>query len=79
MTRVAMVAPASPSRPMNRTVAMEDMPMLTTLLPMRMVDSRASYLSARARVVSARLSPITAMVLSRVRLREEKAVSVAEK
>ena len=42
MTMVDHVAPMSPIARTKRTVAMAEAPMLTMLLPMRMVDSMAS-------------------------------------
>ena len=79
MTMVETVAPMSGIRRTKSRVEMEDMAMFTTLLPTRMLLSSWSYFSARLSASAALLLPFSAMVRSRVRFREEKAVSVAEK
>ena len=78
-TAVATVAPPSPIRWMNSSVQREERAMLTMLLPMRMEVSILSYCSDREQAKVALLSPFSARTRRRVRFREEKAVSVAEK
>ena len=63
----------------HSTVATVVAVMLTMLLPMRMVERSLSYSSASARVLAARRLPLSARVRRRMRFREVKAVSVAEK
>jgi len=53
--------------------------MLTTLLPIRIVESILSKFSDSLSTSCAFLLPFSAMFLTRIRLRDEKAVSVAEK
>ena len=49
------------------------------LFPTRMVDSRRSYWADRDITSCARLSPSSAIFFRRIRLKDENAVSVAEK
>ena len=63
----------------NSTAPMVVATLLTMLLPMRRVESSRSKSAARARVRAARLSPSSARVFRRMRFRDVKAVSVAEK
>ena len=70
---------SSPTQRMNNTVATDAEAMFTILLPIRMVDSNLSYWSESRRTNAARLSPFSARLLTRMRLREENAVSVEEK
>ena len=80
ITAVATTAPFCRCSPtVKNRVDREDAVRLTMLLPTRMVDSRLSYLSTSARARAARRSPASALLLRRMRLREVKAVSVAEK
>ena len=78
-TTVEREAPASPKRWTKSSVPREAVAMFTILLPMRMVEIRRSYWPWRCRASSARRSPCSARVLILAVLREEKAVSVAEK
>ena len=64
---------------MNITVPMDDTAMLTMLFPISRVDRSLSKSFARESTSPARLSPRSASALSRARLRDENAVSVAEK
>ena len=70
---------SSPAQRINNTVATDADAILTMLLPMRMVDSNLSYWSESRSTKAARLSPFSARLLTRMRLREEKAVYVEEK
>ena len=80
ITAVAITAPLRRFSPtVKNRVDREDAVRLTMLLPTRMVDSRLSYLSTSSRALAARRLPASALLLSRMRFREVKAVSVAEK
>ena len=78
-TTVEIVAPLFPYNSTKSTVPSDATRMLTILFPMRMVDKSLSYLSQRCSESTARRLPFSAIVRSLVRLRDEKAVSVAEK
>lgn len=79
MTTVDTLTPEGPIRLTNRVVAREAAAILTILLPMSMVDSSWSYRSDKRSARRARLLPFDARFFNRMELREEKAVSVAEK
>ena len=79
-TAAEMAGPRSaPASLMNSTAPMVVAALLTMLFPIRMVDRSLSYWSAISRVLAARASPSSARLFSRIRFREVKAVSVAEK
>ena len=66
-TMVETVAPrSSPRALVKSTVAMEAAPMLTILLPMRMVESSLSYCSDMASTRAAALSPSSARLFKRI-------------
>ena len=80
VTIVETVAPESPPRSLIKsTVARELSPMLTMLLPTRIVESSLSKFSSSFNTSSARLSPFSAIFFMRMRFSEVKEVSVAEK
>ena len=72
--------PASPPKIfMNITVPNDDAAMFTILFPINIVDINLSYLSDNSIARFAFLSPFSAIALSFVLFKDEKAVSVAEK
>ena len=80
VTIVETLAPfASPSIFTNKIVASEDDKIFTILFPIRIVDKRLSYFSSNSSTRAARLFPLSAIFFMRIRFRDKKAVSVAEK
>ena len=80
MPKVAMAGPlVGPHRAVAATVASEALAMFTMLLPIRMVEMVLSKSSATFRAVFARLLPSSALLRMRILLKEEMAVSLAEK
>ena len=80
VTIVETLAPfASPSIFTNKIVASEDDKIFTILFPIRIVDKRLSYFSSSSSTRAARLFPLSAIFFMRIRFRDKKAVSVAEK
>ncbi len=79
-TRVDSDAPSSsPTSRVNKTALREAAAIFTILLPIRIVESSLSYCSASACMRAAEASPSSARLFTRIMLREEKAVSDAEK
>ena len=80
MTMVATLGPcSSPNNFTKSKVATDAQAMFTILLPIKMVERRLSKFSSKSKTSLAFLSPFSARFLTRMRFREEKAVSVAEK
>ena len=69
----------APRSLIKSTVARELSPMLTMLLPTRIVESSLSKFSSNFNTSSARLSPFSAIFFMRMRFSEVKEVSVAFK
>ena len=81
ITTVDTVVPMLSSLQMfiKSIVASDVLRMLTRLLPMSIVEIRVSKLSDSAKTFAAFLLPFSAMFFTLIRLKVEKAVSVAEK
>ena len=75
---VAMVTPFAPNRPIKSAVASADDAIFTTLFPISTVERILSYVSS---ILSTSLALLlfAARFFSLIRLREEKAISQAEK
>lgn len=79
ITMVESDTPAFPKTRVKSTVAIEAAAIFTILLPIRIVDKIWSNFSENNNTFSAFLFPLEAILLSLIALKEENAVSVAEK